>query len=240
MTVAPVAMNVGSAAAVQSRTTPQAVLLDAGGVLLLPNPFVVAAVLRAAGGSLDPELVPRAHYAGIAAMDARKTNDWSHYNRVLVRFGGVPQSSIDDAMAGLARFFSSPVTGTWNVVPEGVIEQLRDLAATGVAIGVVSNADGMVEAALRRCGIPLDVVIDSTVVGYAKPQPEIFALALAQLHVAAGDAVHVGDMASADVDGALNAGVRPLHLDPFGDCPYPADHHEHVRSLADVVAIAGG
>ena len=240
MTVAPAAMIVGSAAAVPNRTTPQAVLLDAGGVLLLPNPFVVAAVLRAAGGSLDPELVPRAHYAGIAAMDARKTTDWSHYNRVLVRLGSVPQSSIDDAMAGLSRFFSSPVTGTWNVVPEGVIEQLRDLAATGVAIGVVSNADGMVEAALRRCEIPFDVVIDSTVVGYAKPQPEIFALALAQLNVAAGDAVHVGDMASADVDGALAAGVRPLHLDPFGDCPYPADHHEHVRSLADVVTIAGG
>jgi putative hydrolase of the HAD superfamily len=28
--------------------------------------------------------------------------------------------------------------------------------------------------------------------------------------------------------------VRPLHLDPFGDCPYPGDHHEHVASLADV------
>lgn len=239
MTVAAV---VGAARleAVSIRPAPQAVLLDAGGVLLLPNPFVVAAVLRAAGGSLDPELVPRAHYAGVAAMDARKTTDWSHYNRVLVRFAAVPQTSIDDAMAGLAQFFSSPVPGTWNVVPDGVIEQLRDLAATGVAIGVVSNADGLVEATLRRCDIPFDVVIDSTVVGYAKPEPEIFALALAQLNVAAGDAVHVGDMASADVDGAFAAGVRPLHLDPFGDCPYPADHHEHVRSLADVVAIASG
>jgi hypothetical protein len=29
-----------------------------------------------------------------------------------------------------------------------------------------------------------------------------------------------------------------LHLDPFGDCPYPEGDHEHVRSLADVVAIA--
>jgi putative hydrolase of the HAD superfamily len=243
MTVAPAVLGVAAAVrleAVPIRATPQAVLLDAGGVLLLPNPFVVAAVLRAAGGSLDPELVPRAHYAGIAAMDARKSTDWSHYNRVLVRFAGVPQASIDDAMAGLARFFSSPVTGTWNVVPDGVIEHLRDLAATGVAIGVVSNADGLVEATLRRCDIPFDVVIDSTVVGFAKPQPEIFALALAQLNVAAGDAVHVGDMASADVDGALAAGVRPLHLDPFGDCPYPSDHHEHVRSLADVVVIASG
>ena len=117
---------------------------------------------------------------------------------------------------------------------------LRDLAATGVAIAVVSNADGLVEATLRRCEIPFDVVIDSTVVGFSKPQPEIFRFALEKLNIEAGDAVHVGDMASADVDGAHAAGVRPLHLDPFGDCPYPVGHHEHVRSLGDVVAIAAG
>jgi len=201
---------------------PRAVLLDAGGVLLLPNPWVVSAVLRAAGGAMDPDAVPRAHYAGVAAMDARRTTDWSYYHRVFVRFAGVPSNRIDDALAGLAALFRS------------------HLAATGVAIAVVSNADGLVEATLRRCEIPFDVVIDSTIVGYAKPQPEIFAFALEKLNVAASDAVHVGDMASADVDGAHAAGVRPLHLDPFGDCPYPANHHEHVRTLADVVAIAAG
>ena len=216
---------------------PLAVLLDAGGVLLLPNPWSVAAVLRAAGGSIDPEVVPRAHYAGVAAMDARKTVDWSHYYRVLARFADVPHDRVDDAMAGLGSLFRSPVPGTWNVVPLGVLDHLRDLVATGVAIGVVSNADGSIEATLRRCGIPIDVVIDSTIVGFAKPQPEIFALALEALGIAAGDAVHVGDTASADVDGAHAAGVRPLHLDPFGDCPYPTGHHEHVRSLGDVVAL---
>ncbi len=219
---------------------PQAVLLDAGGVLLLPNPWVVCAVLRAAGGALDPDAVPRAHYAGVAAMDARKTTDWSYYHRVFVRFAGVPVGRIDDAIAGLAALFRSPVPTTWNVVPTGVVEQLRDLATTGVAIAVVSNADGLVESTLRRCEIPFDVVIDSTIVGFAKPQPEIFALALEKLNVNACDAVHVGDMASADVDGAHAAGIRALHLDPFGDCPYPVDHHEHVRTLADVVAIAAG
>jgi putative hydrolase of the HAD superfamily len=216
---------------------PLAVLLDAGGVLLLPNPWAVAAVLRAAGGSLDPDVVPRAHYAGVAAMDARKISDWTHYYRVLVRFADVPPHGVDDAIAGLGDLFRSPVPNTWNVVPLGVLDHLRDLAATGVAIGVVSNADGSVEATLRRCGIPIDVVIDSTVVGFAKPQPEIFALALEALGIAAEDAVHVGDTASADVDGAHAAGVRPLHLDPFGDCPYPTGHHEHVRSLGDVVAL---
>src|SRR5450432_4495554 len=170
-------------------------------------------------------------------MDARRSTDWTVYNRVLVRFADVPLARVDDALAGLSEFFRSPVAGVWNVVPEGVVEHLRDLAATGVAIGVVSNADGSVAATLRRCGIPFDVVIDSTVVGFVKPEPEIFALALERLDVAARDAVHVGDMVSADVHGAHAAGVRPLHLDPFGDCSYPSGHHEHVRSVGDVVAL---
>ena len=221
-------------------TVPEAVLLDAGGVLLLPNPWAVASVLRAAGGSIDAETVHRAHYAGVAEMDAARSNDWRIYHRVLTRFARVAEDRIADAMAGLLDLFGAPVPTLWNVVPDGVVDQLRDLAATGVAIAVVSNADGLVEATLRRCEIPFDVVIDSTVVGYAKPQPEIFGFALERLRVDAGNAVHVGDMASADVDGAHAAGVRPLHLDPFGDCPYPAGHHEHVKSLADVVEVAAG
>ncbi len=220
---------------------PEAVLLDAGGVLLLPNPWAIAAVLRAAGGSIDIDVIPRAHYAGTAAMDApRRAGNWSHYHAVLARFAGVQLDRCDDAIAGLASLYGAPVPSLWNVVPDGVLEVVRDLEATGVAIAVVSNADGLVEAQLRRAGVNIDVVIDSTVVGFAKPDPEIFRLALEKLGVPPERAVHVGDTASADVDGAHAAGVRPLHLDPFGDCPYPAGHHEHISSLGEVVSFVTG
>jgi len=219
---------------------PGAVLLDAGGVLLLPNPWAVTSVLRAAGGVLDIAGVRRAHYAGIAAMDAAGTHDWGIYHRVLGAAAQVSDERLADALSGLDALFSAPVPALWNVVPDGVLDQLRALEATSVKIAVVSNADGLVEDTLRRCDIHVDIVIDSTVVGYTKPQPEIFGFALEKLGVSPANAVHVGDMASADVDGAHAAGVRPLHLDPFGDCPYPAGHHEHVRSLADVVIIAAG
>jgi putative hydrolase of the HAD superfamily len=219
-------------------TRPRAVLLDAGGVLLLPNPWVVASVLRAAGGEIALDDVRRVHYECTALMDARGDSDWLHYNRLLVERAGVPDRNFDDAVAAVGALYLAPAATLWNVVPDGVADQVAALRATGVAIAVVSNADGTVESLLRKSGLAFDIVIDSAVVGYAKPQPEIFGFALDKLGVAPADAVHVGDTAWADVVGARAAGVRPLHLDPFGDCPYPEGDHEHVRSLADVVNIA--
>jgi putative hydrolase of the HAD superfamily len=46
--------------------------------------------------------------------------------------------------------------------------------------------------------------------------------------------VHIGDAVGADVAGALAAGVRPLHLDPYGFCN--DDSHPHVRDIATVAA----
>lgn len=221
-------------------SVPRAVLLDAGGVLVLPNPWTIVSVLRAAGGSIDIAEVHRLHYAATAAMDATRDRDWKRYNDVLIEHAGISESRIADTRAALFELYTAPAITLWNVVPDGVVEQLQALAGTGVAIAVVSNSDGSVESVLRRCEIPFDIVIDSTIVGYAKPQPEIFRIALEKLNVAPADAVHVGDTAWADVDGAHAAGVRPLHLDPFGDCPDPAGHHDHVRSLADVVELARG
>jgi putative hydrolase of the HAD superfamily len=218
-------------------TRPRAVLLDAGGVLLLPNPWVVASVLRAAGGEIALDDVRRVHYECTALMDARGDADWQHYNRLLVERASVPERNVDDAVAAVGALYVAPAGSLWNVVPDGVPEQLAALHATGVGIAVVSNADGTVESLLRKSGLPFDIVIDSAVVGYAKPQPEIFGFALDKLGVAPSDAMHVGDTAWADVEGARAAGVRPVHLDPFGDCPYPGGDHEHVRSVGEVADL---
>jgi len=124
-------------------------------------------------------------------------------------------------------------------------------------MGVVSNSDGTVQAELRRlgvcyapdgtephpAGVPVGVVIDSAVVGVAKPDPAIFGLALDVLGVpASGTVLHVGDSLRYDVAGALAAGLQPVHLDPHGFCPAP-DGHRHVRTLAelaqDLTALSG-
>jgi putative hydrolase of the HAD superfamily len=50
-------------------------------------------------------------------------------------------------------------------------------------------------------------------VGHAKPRPEIFAAAVAELGLPPGDILHIGDNERTDVRGALAAGFRAVRLD---------------------------
>src|SRR5437660_115894 len=84
------------------------------------------------------------------------------------------------------------------------------------AVLLVTNADGHAAENLRDAGICatapgagslVTAVIDSGLVGCAKPDPEIFRIALRHAQVAAGSAVHVGDTLAYDVAGAREAGI---------------------------------
>jgi putative hydrolase of the HAD superfamily len=78
-------------------------------------------------------------------------------------------------------------------------------------------------------------VFDSAIVGYEKPDPRIFEHALGDLGANADDAIHVGDMPSADVAGAVAAGIRPVLVDPHD--AHPNLQHPRVRSLSEVVPL---
>lgn len=228
-----------------------AVLLDVGGVITTPDHAMMRRALNTVGVVATTEALDRAHYAGIAALDSSLITtgslDWRQYDAAVARSVGVAEDRVPDAVAALQRAWRR-VRGWHRIVP-GALDGLRELASTGVSLGVVSNADGSVAeqlVAARVCqvgeghGVRVVVVVDSTVVGIEKPDPRIFAFALDALGVSpeqAAGVVHVGDTIYADVTGARAAGLRPVHLDPYGDCPGPADDHEHVRSLAEVAAL---
>jgi putative hydrolase of the HAD superfamily len=221
--------------------TIDAVLLDAGGVLVLPDPDRIRASLIPLGASPDDETCRLAHYAGMRELDRLGTADWLEVDRVVARTAGVPEDRIDEALAPLERIY---IAEGWVPAP-GAAEALLALEATGLKLAIVSNATGAMEQMLlehRICGLEdgpaakVAVVIDSHVVGVEKPDPRIFSFALSALDLAAERCIYVGDTVHFDVTGARNAGIRPIHLDPFGLCP--DDDHEHLADLAELVAAA--
>jgi putative hydrolase of the HAD superfamily len=226
-----------------------AVLLDAGGVLVFPQPEAMLPPLRAAGAAPDIATLERAHYRAMSLLDVpgsphpgRDTWWRSYLVDYVTECGIAPErrAGLADEMARGIKDFG------WTHVGPGVGGGLRDLAALGIPLGVVSNSDGTVEGELRRLGVcqtgpgdgvQVGVVVDSAVAGVAKPDPAIFRLALDALGISPSATVlHVGDSLRYDVAGALAAGLRPVHLDPYGYCPSPAGH-EHVASLSDVARI---
>lgn len=220
----------------------QAVFLDVGGVFHLPDHGMILDALRRAGVEADPDALDRAHYAGVAGLvDWPDEEDgiWRAYEEAYAAEAGVHHDKLEDAIAELDAAFGTK--GMWSrVVPEAV-EALRGLEAAGLALAIVSNSDGTLEGRLAAegiCqvgpgrGVSMAVVIDSGAVGVAKPNPAIFAIALEATGVAPEAALHVGDAVGADVAGALAAGVRPVHLDPFGYCPDAS--HPHLRALSEL------
>jgi len=216
-----------------------AVLVDSGGVLLLPGPDAFRRLLRPFGARPDDETCRRAHYAGMHEVDRLGAPDWPLVDRVVARAAGVPEARIDEAVAAVESLYR---TEPW-VPVEGAAHALVMLQEAGYPLAVVSNAEGTMEAQLaahRVCSVDggevaeVAVVIDSAVVGVEKPDPGIFDLALKVLDVDPGRCVYLGDSVHFDVAGALAAGLRPIHVDPFGLCGAPAAH-DHVPSLAAFV-----
>jgi putative hydrolase of the HAD superfamily len=127
----------------------------------------------------------------------------------------------------------------WRVHRE-VPDALRRLRARGLRLAVVSNFDARLVPLLGALGIaPLvDRVVHSTRAGAAKPDPAIFADALAALGVPAAAALHAGDRIDADVDGARAAGMRAALVDRGGRAAAPAGA-DVVRSLDELTAVVG-
>ena len=151
-----------------------------------------------------PDDLDRAHYAGVAALtdftDGDRASGWRTSRRT-----PRPRPCADGA-ARRGRRAADAEFGRAACGPGSIPGSRRRGSGRwwrwAVKLAIVSNADGTRRGsscattgsarsarARRRCRR----VLDSAVVGVAKPDPAIFELALERLGVAAERALHVGD-----------------------------------------------
>lgn len=219
-----------------------AILFDVGGVLMLPDPTVLGPLMAYYGGDASIAAHTRAHYRAMAVKSVAGDGEtvWTEYHAAYVRAVGVREEDAGTAVRALAETFNSYL---WRWPLADSVAALGRLHDAGMPIGIVSNAYGQVEEALWRSGVcqvgsgphtPVRCVIDSHVVGVAKPDPRIFDFALPHFEGIPRDRIgYVGDTLTMDVAGARAAGLRPILLDPFDD--HRDADCDRIASVADLV-----
>jgi putative hydrolase of the HAD superfamily len=213
-------------------------------VIVLPHGGLVRRALGSQGIDIDPSLVPGAHYWAVRQID-RRLADSAHvaYLRTFCRALGVPAERLEDAVGALSHLADRSRSGEilWSQPAPHAVDTMEALRSAGIVVVVVTNSDGHAAENLRDAGVcqttsgPGAIVtdiVDSDRVGSEKPDTKIFRIALQRAGVEPTAVVHVGDMVSTDVIGAIGAGIIPIHLDPAHRCRDRG--HRHIRTLASI------
>jgi len=235
--------------AVFDPATVEAAVFDIGGVFLYPHHEQVAAVLDELSIARPADLSDyrRAHHAGVAALSAisRPTEEhevsfWHAYDNAYGVSLGVADGQLDAFRSGVLK-------REWDWLHEENVASFHALHATGLPLAIVSNNSGAAPEQMKDHGVcwvndyvdlpRVAAIIDSSLVGVAKPDPAIMSPALYALGLPADRVLYVGDTVHADINGATAAGMQSVQLDPF-------DHHteyDHARvvDLAELNTALG-
>lgn len=226
----------------------------------LPELHVNGKVVHTSAGQLFPILAPHAPGVDLARFYDALIASWQEAEQIrsttfrevpaLERFGllfhhlglapgtvppGALQALLDAHKRELSRAAEFPPSH----------RALLDRLAPRFRLGIVSNFDYTPTAhgILEQEGIAriFQAVVVSADVGWRKPEPVIFRVALSRLGVLPQEALFVGDRADVDVLGAKRSGIPAVWLNPDG-APLPdgvpVPEHE-IRELGALGSLLG-
>jgi len=219
-----------------------AVSLDVGGVLVVPDHGVLAGALDGLEIGYDRSAFGVGHYLAMVAMDraASEPEDFTDYLWGFLAAVDVADADRRRAHDALQERLHTPI---WCQPVPGSRDGVAQIVAAGVRIAITSNSDGRVEDLLRRHewvqvgdgpGAEVEVVTDSGIVGVGKPDPRVFRATVDGLGLAPDRILHLGDSVHYDVEGAIAVGMQAVHMDPYELCG--STDHPHVRALGELLA----
>ncbi|MBI2864447.1 MAG: HAD-IA family hydrolase [Chloroflexi bacterium] len=233
----------------------KAIIYDAGLTLIGPDLSIeeVSALICARQGiEADLDAIRRALSAAQEQFISAQREDrhiwareeairqlWTDYYATALRQSGVeaPPAMVRRCAEAVYDEYAKPEY--WRAYQD-VEGTLAEGQQRGYVQGVVSDWGVQLPAILHNLGLTryLDFVVVSSLVGVAKPNPQIFEFALARARVRPHEALYVGDSYRTDIIGARVAGLAPVLIDRDGlhgglDCPV-------VRSLGEVLNLLNG
>ena len=205
----------------------RACIFDAGGTIVHPDWVRLSRIAAdVSGRSFNSEEMARAfgemlravgieiQAEGFVLPDEMKRPHWT-FQRVYAALG-LDETACAAVIERLAA--SHAQRHVWCSPDPAASRVLDDLKQQGLILAVISNTeDGRLIDSLEAAGISdrFDLLIDSQLVGYRKPDEAIFRLTLERLGVEPHEAAFVGDSYVHDALAARAVGLRGILLDPL-------------------------
>ena len=218
-----------------------AVFFDVDFTLIYPGPTFQGTGYRdfcaAYGVDVDAAAFERAVAAASSMLDSGggiyDPAVFIEYTRRIIEEMGGRGPSIDAAAKDIydewaaCRHFS---------LYDDVVDVLRELHASGLKIGLISNTQRCLVTFQRHFDLEglFAVTISSSDHGYMKPHPSIFEAALRETETRPEEAVMVGDSFAHDVEGARRLGMRGVLLSRSGQAPVCPPDIPVIRSLREL------
>lgn len=122
----------------------------------------------------------------------------------------------------------------WELFPESE-ETLSALKAAGFKLGIISNFDSRVYDVMKELKIDgyFDYFVISSEAGFAKPQTQIFSIALDRADVTPSECMHVGDNLNNDFHSPRTLGIKALLLDREGENESIGRRHT-IKNLSEI------
>lgn len=226
----------------------KALFFDVGKTLIMPHPSVeevCVEILAEHGHHVEKEALKEALVKADHAYEEQYWKDdrfwlsevdaagfWAGLYELMLREVGFENGTRPIA-EDIYRAFGQ--SHRWQPYAD-VVPAFKELTAAGYKLGLISNWDSRLPSLMVEVGLAkyLDFVIASASVGWLKPQPQIFELALERAAVLPAEAMHIGDHYYADIMGARSVGITPVMIDRFetvdsSDCLL-------IQSLSELVA----
>jgi putative hydrolase of the HAD superfamily len=227
-----------------SRPPVAAVFFDVDFTLIYPGPTFqgegYARFCERFGIAIDPSRFDAAVRAASSILDAAQDHLYDAdifvcYTRRIVEEMGGTGPRLEECATEIYREWA---TCQHFYLYDDVAPVLRELAARGLKIGLISNSHRCLASFQEHFELRglITAAVSSSQHGYMKPHPSIFEAALTLAGVAAAESIMVGDSVAHDIDGARRVGMRGVLVHRSHD-PAPVASVPVIRSMTELPGL---
>jgi len=161
---------------------------------------------------------------------------WQNYTRRHLESLGIHDQQMEAVAPKVHAYMSKKYRPKSILVPD-CLETIVKLREKGILVGLLTNRSRPIYKEVFELGLDLDldIFLTASQLDAFKPDADFFHKALALLNLSPHEVIYVGDNFFADIQGAENAHLLPILIDPRD--LYPENTWPTIRAINEVLTL---